>query len=752
MLDRRRVTHSMTRRLSFFAILLLAPSLLLGQPITVSEARQVSSLTFEPSTIPAEPVAGSDGRGFLVAWTELPRVRVARIDSAGMLLDPLGIELPVRASRAPQVVWNGTNYLVFTTKAGATVCESHHAVTAIDPLGRIVAMHTLDSGKHDPLVASNGHSVLLVNEPCSSDGTIATLLDSTGTPSSANLLQDLYSSVHVVGVGSNGAEFLIVMHWGAGLSTFHIRADGVLASTAPVPIVAFCCLNQVPTDVAVASDGDSYVVFWRDSYSDFIQFAIPIAADGSAAGAPRVIYSGLGVVAGHVQVSWNGSFYLVSGPLRRLWMLDRKGAVVKEAAPSGAGNRTSIASAGLVSLLVFADDKIVSPPRTPLQGAMLSASGDLAGPAFTVAFAPPPQSAASASFGAGEWMVVWSEPSGVFASRATPEGVPIDGRGIRIGAVPASETAVTFTGSGFLVVWSAGGVLTARPLGNDGNPIAAAVAMKADSSAYSVSVASAGHGDALVAWAGHQSIRVASIDTSGQFGSPVELTNRSGSITDGVADATVRFIGTSYAVVWQHVYYSSCRGSGTYSSVAFEGIHVNALGKPLDASPVVLASKITPALRCSGSDFGGFSWQGASGAIAWSGLPGWSTAIFDGNLHSIAERNLIASPSALTRVATDGQNFLFAWTTNTALPLATTTAGVTPVSPAGVVGPTTLFLDGIDHVEAMVDAASGEAGLALLITQRTKASGADAFVPRIVLRIATDAWDGVSRARHRATR
>jgi hypothetical protein len=182
------------------------------------------------------PAIASNGRDYLVAWTEWGGgdanhydIHAARVSGAGSVLDPAGFVISTRPSHewSPSIASDGRDYLVAwhglyypATHVSAKRVTSEGVV--LDPGG--ITLTTSTNEPNDPSVAFNGRHYFVAwkeyqQGPAGADifgtriGTDGTVLDNPPLPIAAGLNHEIYPKV-----ASDGRDFLVLWHaWRGGL-------------------------------------------------------------------------------------------------------------------------------------------------------------------------------------------------------------------------------------------------------------------------------------------------------------------------------------------------------------------------------------------------------------------------------------------------------------------------------------------------------------------------------------------------------
>lgn len=219
-------------------------------------------------------VAAFDGTNYFSVWTDYRDATVSscicgtRIDTAGVILDPAGIQ--VINGKETTIACDGSNYLVLcsdTAIRGARV-SSEGAV-----FDTMTIYSIYPNRCNDAAVVFDGTNYFAAFVSWPSYGpyinglridTAGVVLDSTPIVMSHGSAYDLNPSV-----AFDGTNYFVVWFHGMHETTFDIygarvTTDGVLLDTVPIVIAAGPYRQWFPS---VAFDGTNYFVVWQDNRS-----------------------------------------------------------------------------------------------------------------------------------------------------------------------------------------------------------------------------------------------------------------------------------------------------------------------------------------------------------------------------------------------------------------------------------------------------------------------------------------------------
>jgi hypothetical protein len=134
----------------------------------------------------SSPSVASDGRDYLVTWSDYPTVRAGRVGSDGSVLDPSGFVVSDGGGDGPSVAWNGQRYLAVWSRDDG---DRRHSVLGarITTAGAVqdpaaISIAEGDGSHTEPVVARNGPFLVAWREERSgrADGIYAARVDDTG--------------------------------------------------------------------------------------------------------------------------------------------------------------------------------------------------------------------------------------------------------------------------------------------------------------------------------------------------------------------------------------------------------------------------------------------------------------------------------------------------------------------------------------------------------------------------------------------
>ncbi|MFO0678542.1 MAG: hypothetical protein U0169_18545 [Polyangiaceae bacterium] len=272
----------------------------------------------------------------------------------------------------------------------------------------------------------------------------------------------------------NGTDFVLAFRRVAPFFQHQIRSarfDGSLVSRTSGTTKLLSIQENDDADPVATFDGTNVLVAWLGAATnDRAERKLVAAGTSSRAvpldSAPHTLWSNY-YSTHEVALAFGGNHALAStrqlGSQVQAVQVDLQGRVfgplvtVDDAQGDARGH--AIASDGTDFLVAFAR----SEPGSPVHVRKVTAAGVLAGAAPTrLAATTAPQTDPAIAFGAGNYLVTWTDERGrtgspdLWASRVDPSGTVLDPASIAVADAAGSqfESAVAFEGATALVVWS----------------------------------------------------------------------------------------------------------------------------------------------------------------------------------------------------------------------------------------------------------------------------------------------------------
>lgn len=422
------------------------------------------------------PAVASDGNQYLAVWFD-PRggpnlsgidggvIYASRLDENGHVLDPTGIRIggsPPSGSM-PAVLFAGDTWSVFWNEVafdGAQNTTSIH-VARVDRNGNVVdPPHRLIDGSSivPSLAASSGDRMAIFT------GSHLTILDAAAHVIGQSIpLGVNESGIGPSGVASNGRGFLAV--WGASaFSSVEIDAQELDLDGNALGKPLLLAANVRGFATAVASNGRDYLIAYHDGQQD-----ATIAVSGTThafAGANPVASTPYPTEAVLVPTSMG---YVLAR--RENNMSEQRQAIFTQRLdPNGVPfdpDTELVAEApfGLVSLFAAATNgrtiQYVRSSTVPgsrsqfdIHGMSVGAIDQRLTQEVLVSQSANTQQSPAIAFSGQNYLIVTREADGIYASRLSLDGQPLDGRGVRVSdSTSYVPPKVIFDGVNFMVLF-----------------------------------------------------------------------------------------------------------------------------------------------------------------------------------------------------------------------------------------------------------------------------------------------------------
>ncbi len=388
------------------------------------------------------PSVAFDGINYLVTWYDnreggsSVEIYGARVDTAGFILDPLGILISQSqdASLRPAVAFDGVNYFVVWDYYESGGSNTNVYGTRVSQLGYIldslgILISTAAYGQFDPSVAFDGTNYLAIWEDTREDpysDIYGTRISPTGAILEPNSIPICTAENEHVdpSVIFGGTHYLAVWEdkrsGEKDIYGTRILPSGAVLDTSGIPVSVAPYEQRYPT---IAFDGTNYFVVWQD-YRCGYQYDIYGA---------RVSSSGV--------------------------VLDTAGIMIDTTALSP--HRPAVGFDGTNYLVVWSAYPGVGPPRD-LYGIRISQSGEVLDPApLIITNAAGHQKLPHVGFDGTNYLVVWEDwryyqdSADVWGARVDTSGTVLDPNGFVITDANRHQGApvVTFDGLNYVVVW-----------------------------------------------------------------------------------------------------------------------------------------------------------------------------------------------------------------------------------------------------------------------------------------------------------
>jgi hypothetical protein len=384
------------------------------------------------------PAAGFDGTNWLVAWmrvdtlTYIPAIHAARVSPDGVVLDPAGIAVSTGdwEHSAPAVGFDGTNWLVAWTdfRSGG---EADVYAARITPAGAVL----------DP----------------------AGIAVSTAAGNQATWS----------GIANDGTNSLIAWHddrnGNFDIYAARVTPAGAVLDPAGIRVTAQTAEQGLP---CAAFDGANYLLAWLDDRAvpDELQvFCARLTPAGTVLDPAGILVSGHPAGFG-LGLTFGGGNYLASWSDHRGGMANNVYAARISPAgtvldPAGIALSPGVEDHQDAPAVCFAAGGYVAAWadyrnwNADIYAARVLADGTVPDSArlVTWGWSSPYQQTPAAAFDGANWLAVWmdgrDEWPGIYGTRVTPGGSPLDPQGLAVATGGQYAPAIAFGGTNHLVVW-----------------------------------------------------------------------------------------------------------------------------------------------------------------------------------------------------------------------------------------------------------------------------------------------------------
>ncbi|MBN4049545.1 hypothetical protein JYT86_00645 [bacterium AH-315-N03] len=578
------------------------------------------------------PAVAWNGTEWLVAWTDSwrpsPAIRVSRISSSGVVLDPYGTEIWATQVRGrPDIAWTGSAWLVVwewggLSSNGVEAMRLSPTLTPLDPTPIRVTPARSSSPRYPSVACGGGECVIGYNRPSGFSararrvGTDLSLLDAEFDPGSGTPTYD-------IDVAFLSGRFVLALSvWSTDLDIGVVRMlpGGTLLDAAPVIISGGTGDQDLSS---IATDGTGFLVAFQNyqPVPGVVETrALRLDSAGALVGGSEIRVGRSTGYERYPSVAWNGTAYWVA------WISAGRTTAVgvgEGARVNAAGallDSTPIALAGSPSdrnaisvgggpnaLVVWTSDG----SGEPLEARRWSPGGAAVDPtSFIVASAANQQVDPSIAFNGTNYLVVWTDyrdvtttGADVYGARVDPSGALLDPAAIRISNAPGTQvpTSVASDGSGFLVTWTTVGPaptfevnISSARVAADGTVLdPAGISITSGAPRALGSAVSFGGGVYLVSWvddrAGTQYAYATRVSPGGVVmdpgGFPVHTSDAVWSPLGAAA------VGGTHLVAFRH------------ASVFTSGRRVSSAGVVMDATPIGLVGGEYPSVTATATHF-----------------------------------------------------------------------------------------------------------------------------------------------------
>jgi len=437
----------------------------------------LSQPQYGPVTLPNQvaPISASDGTNFLVAWADgresgSNAIYASRVTRSGEILDRTGIRVPNdpdNPSNPNQVIGlfhvDGAFTLFYMHSPSPQQLSSlaTYAVLIGDDGRILTAPRRIFASSVDRMTSNGSRILALIGNDVFVLNGHAEIINRFSLPASS-------LGPYTSGMGSNGSTFLLAsfgfdntpsLSFVANLTAFD--SDGRFSDVTRVKDV-FC--TQART--LVRSDGTDYLVMCNDT----VMSVSAHAEFRSRSVLPSDQYHD------NPALSWTGQMYLLAARVRDgrqqigVATLDRAGSaigIVRKLEPDAeVSNAPTMSTNGSDTLVAWTS---LSTTMVTVRAMLFDATGTPHSSVLTIPAASNAQAHPVIATGGVYDLAVWEEATGVYATRVTSAGAPLDGRGILVYArknaaqsIGTLQPRAIFDGTVYLVAWGSGDVTGQR--------------------------------------------------------------------------------------------------------------------------------------------------------------------------------------------------------------------------------------------------------------------------------------------------
>jgi hypothetical protein len=412
------------------------------------------------------PLVASDGTDFLVAWIDNrgpASIYASRVTRTGEILDSMGIRVPADPAATPGKLLGLFSIDGAYTLIYRTLDLSSTQAVIIGNDGKLVEGPRQILDHAATLVASNGSRILAVygSDVFLLNGR-AEILNQSHSPG--------FSGSNNAALASNGSTFLLINYVINGASnTVNLIAIDAGGQPTDVTQISGTGIGDVPI---VESDGTDYLLLYLDVRLGPVAEQVSPHAEIRATSTPALSQS-----IQFAALRWSGQKFLLTSRTSSkmvVMALDRAGSPASPLNTLESGGLTApyapaMAGNGSEILVAWTSGSSTDTDGYEIHAALLDAGGTPHSSALTVPKASNAQARPAIASGGAYDLAVWTETSGIYATRVTSAGVALDGPGLLVHAQTTSSSQlagqklrVIFDGAAYLVAWGNGNVMGQR--------------------------------------------------------------------------------------------------------------------------------------------------------------------------------------------------------------------------------------------------------------------------------------------------
>ncbi len=394
------------------------------------------------------PVVATNGSEFLVAWPDgrgNPGSTYAnRVTRDGRVLDGTGIRVGWYAGLLGAFFMNGAYTLLYSSSLDV-------GIVRISEDGRVIDGPRSVFTGFVRAAAANASRIILAGE----DETIA--VNAEGDVVTRNPMPSAYG----VNVASNGSTFLVSTFTYNGVNSVYFIALDANGKQTDITRIDASASGDGPL---IGSDGTDFVVIYNDG-----RRGAPIAQLVS----PHAEIRSATISGNYNALTWTGQSYLATSTAAPdqqivLTRVDPTGKPMSGSQVLGSGtpgvvNQPSIVWNGREALLAWTSGLQQDPEGFNVVAALANREGALTSAVTAIPSSSNMQVNPAIATSGPEDLVVWAEMGGVYATRVTISGVPLDGRGFVVSNGGTASREVTigniqtlhaiYDGTAYIVAW-----------------------------------------------------------------------------------------------------------------------------------------------------------------------------------------------------------------------------------------------------------------------------------------------------------
>lgn len=413
-----------------------------------------------------------DGLNWRVTWGESATSYVARITSAGVVLDPGSVPLPGLPTGVTAGI-NGALQVAATVYANNNNDVITYNVSSGNVPGsaRPISIGAPQQWRPDVATSGNGYLVTYLSSTAAGSRLLVQALDAAGNPLSAEPVELARGNVGAPSVAWNGSGYLVSWGTSEGIVAQRLLPNGATLDPAPFLVMAGCF---GPADVAAL--GSDFLISGRKIGST-PQYVFPVAARVSGAGvvldlspliiggsylrtAPAVVaLGGRWLVAWHQNATHDNSYCISMGVFVPPTGTAAAPFQIHGPFSTAGGNgifEVGLASSGDVALFVQSQE-ITSGVENDMLCRLIDASG-VVGPVTNLTPWAGNQYRPRVAWDGASFIIAYQDQrnrlavntldpidarSDLFAMRVSPAGTVLDPQGFVFSALPTAETDPT---------------------------------------------------------------------------------------------------------------------------------------------------------------------------------------------------------------------------------------------------------------------------------------------------------------------